>query len=199
MSGGGRPEDGPVLVLLSGGVDSAACVDLYQARGREVAGLFVDYGQAARRAEHAAAGAVAAHYGIGLRCLELRAGREAGPGLVPGRNGFLVFAALLDGAHAGTISLGVHAGTAYYDCSPAFIDHMDQVVRACSGGAAGVEAPLVHWHKHQIWEYARDHGVPVHLAWSCEAGGDSACGVCPSCGDVRVEQLRQDALSRHGG
>lgn len=182
-------------VLLSGGIDSTACVDHYRAAGREVGGIFVDYGQAAARAEAAAAGRIAAHFGIGLRTLTLGSARPSGTGLILGRNGFLIFAALLDvGAAGGTIALGVHAGTDYFDCSAAFIEAMRQMVGACSGGAADLEVPFANWFKHQIFDYARQRKLPLHLTYSCEAGTDPPCGSCLSCHDIRIDQLtRQQA------
>jgi 7-cyano-7-deazaguanine synthase in queuosine biosynthesis len=38
-----------VLVLLSGGIDSAACLDFYKELGRPPCALFVDYGHPAAR------------------------------------------------------------------------------------------------------------------------------------------------------
>ena len=38
-------------VLLSGGIDSAACAYYFQQRGDNVEAVFIDYGQAAAHAE----------------------------------------------------------------------------------------------------------------------------------------------------
>jgi 7-cyano-7-deazaguanine synthase len=77
-----------VRVLMSGGVDSTACAALYLAAGREVEGVFVDYGQAASMAESDAAQRVADYYGVSLRRLTLGGSREISAGLITGRNGF---------------------------------------------------------------------------------------------------------------
>ena len=53
-------------VLLSGGIDSTACVAFYLQQGFQVRGLFVDYGQAANAHEASAVDAVAHHYAIPL-------------------------------------------------------------------------------------------------------------------------------------
>jgi len=179
-----------VHVLLSGGIDSAACVAFYLAAGREVGGIFVDYGQAASRPESDAAQCVADHYGIQLRRLTLGGAHEISDGMITGRNGFLLFAALLDiGARGGTIAIGVHAGTTYHDCSRAFIESMKLIINVCSGGRVGLDAPFVDWFKYQVYDYAHRHGLPLHLTYSCEMGTDPPCGSCLSCNDVRIDQL----------
>jgi len=86
----------PVCVLVSGGLDSAACVDFYVQSGFAVNGLFIDYGQAARIQEERSAGRVANHFGIQLRSLRIDGGRSHPEGLVNGRNAFLLFTALLE-------------------------------------------------------------------------------------------------------
>ena len=53
-----------VIVLLSGGIDSMACVEFYLKQGYSVEGLFFDYGQPALKAESVAANRIATHYGI---------------------------------------------------------------------------------------------------------------------------------------
>ncbi len=50
-----------VIVLLSGGIDSAARVAFYRQLGHAVAGVFVDYGQPVRAQEEKSAVAIAAH------------------------------------------------------------------------------------------------------------------------------------------
>jgi len=43
LENGLTSRDREVLVLLSGGIDSAACIDFYRDFGRPPFGLFVDY------------------------------------------------------------------------------------------------------------------------------------------------------------
>src|SRR4051812_14778359 len=111
-----------VLVLLSGGVDSAATVAFYVAFGRRPAGLFVDYEQPARHEEERAAAAVAAHFGIELSVARWSGPATKGVGLIRGRNLFLLAAALLERpSSVSVLALGLHAGTEYADCSPLFV------------------------------------------------------------------------------
>ncbi|NQU38777.1 MAG: 7-cyano-7-deazaguanine synthase [Lentisphaerae bacterium] len=67
---------GETLVLLSGGIDSAACLDFYIAREERVRAMFVEYGQLAVTRERNAARRVATHFDIPLyvwaTCCSLR-------------------------------------------------------------------------------------------------------------------------------
>ena len=60
-------EEAEVAVLLSGGVDSAACVQFFREVGRPTCALFIDYQQAAVRQEYAAAKALTEHFGADAR------------------------------------------------------------------------------------------------------------------------------------
>ncbi len=82
-------------VLMSGGIDSAACAHLLCSRGISVDGLFIDHGQAAAERETRAVSALADHLGIAVRKASLLASRPFGAGELPGRNAFLIFTALL--------------------------------------------------------------------------------------------------------
>jgi 7-cyano-7-deazaguanine synthase len=188
-------QDGrPVHVLVSGGIDSTACVDHYLRAGRGASGIFVDFGQAAAGAEWDATQRIAEHYAITVRRLAVDGGPVLGADPVYGRNGFLIFAALtLGGTSGAIIALGIHAGTDYYDCSLAFIDSIRPVVERCSGGLVSVEAPFADCYKSQIFDYARMNDVPLHLTYSCERGSVPPCGTCLSCGDVLIDHHRRAA------
>lgn len=61
----------PSVVLLSGGLDSAANLALGHARDSVTLALFARYGQRACRAEERAASAIAAHYGVRFEAVDL--------------------------------------------------------------------------------------------------------------------------------
>src|SRR6266498_1381467 len=92
----GREQRPEVLVLLSGGIDSAACMDFYMGMARAVSALHVDYGQAAEVQERRAAESVARFYGVPLECRRLEMADRKSVGEVPGRNAFLVLTAMME-------------------------------------------------------------------------------------------------------
>lgn len=175
------------IVLLSGGIDSAACTRFLQDRGVVARCIFVDYGQAAARHERLSASSVAKLLAVDCSVVEVVGTRKFGAGKILGRNGFLILTALLSAdITSGTIALGIHAGTQYYDCTPAFLASIDRVVAEYSDGCIHVIAPFISWSKKQIFDYYVGAGLPTQLTYSCEAGTDPPCGECASCQDRRT-------------
>ncbi|TPG49281.1 tRNA methyl transferase-like protein [Roseomonas nepalensis] len=178
---------GTAIVLLSGGLDSAACAHLLQQAGHSVTGLFLSYGQQAAGPERYAAQKIARHLGISLCKLTLSSGSRFGAGELTGRNAMFVLAALFFGRIAGgSIVLGIHAGTPYYDCSPAFAGAMDRLVAEHTDGRVRVLTPLLDWSKADVLAYCRDASIPISKTYSCEAGAVPPCGTCASCRDRAI-------------
>lgn len=176
-----RPE---VMILLSGGVDSTACIHFFLEVGRPLVGLFVDYGQVSASHEFSAATSVAEHYGLPLLSKQWHGAERKQPGLVPARNGFLLTAALMERPASVTqVVLGIHAGSGYPDCDPSFLECMQKVYDLYAGGAVAVVAPFLEWNKGEVYAYAVSNGIPLNLTYSCEAGTEKPCGVCRSCLD----------------
>lgn len=182
-----RPE---IAVLLSGGIDSMACADFYRSMGRPACGIFVDYGQAAARHETVAAEAVAHHLAIPLLVVTACGPRAKGDGEIPARNAFLACAAAMERPPSVlAIALGIHAGTPYADCSPAFVASAKELLRLQST-PVDVLAPFLEWQKQEVIEYARKRRLPIELTYSCESGTLPPCGTCMSCLDRRVLDAR---------
>lgn len=171
-------------VLLSGGVDSTSCIAFYLRLGQPVAGIFVDYRQPPHAQEEHSARMVAAHYSIPLEVIRCDGQRTNYSGEISGRNAFLVFAALLFmPVQNGVISLGIHQGTPYYDCSESFATDLTRIVSGYTNGLVTLGLPFLSWSKGMIYQFAHDVGVPVQLTWSCEVGPTTPCGQCLSCRD----------------
>jgi 7-cyano-7-deazaguanine synthase len=186
-----RNQPRSVNVLLSGGIDSSACVSYYFERGFDVSALFIDYGQSAARQETLAASAVAEHFGIQLHRLQIGRAHIKRDGLILGRNAFLLSCALLEcSPQTHLISIGIHSGTNYVDCSPLFVERMQAVFDAYTNGGVRIDAPFIHWMKCDVWNYVRSRGVPIDLTYSCELGSDSPCGICASCRDMEELHAR---------
>lgn len=176
-------------VLMSGGIDSAACAAFFAAQGMKVSALFVDYGQAAAEQERAAVKSLAAWLGIEVQQLAFTGAAPFGSGELVGRNAFLVFAALFaTRAQSGLIALGLHAGTPYYDCSSAFVAMINRAVAEHTDNAVQVVAPFVEWTKRDVYDYFSEAGLPIAQTYSCEKGLHPSCGACASCLDRKALQ-----------
>ena len=172
------------LVLLSGGIDSLACLVHYRSAGADTAALYVDYGQPAAMQERAAVARIASATGTSVSEVSV-AGLRVNTGEIRGRNALLLSLGLMRfSAAAGLIGIGLHAGSRYADCSPLFVNEMQSVVDLYRDGTIRVSAPFLTWRKRDIWNYLRTLDAPVDLTYSCERGGHQPCQNCLSCLDT---------------
>jgi 7-cyano-7-deazaguanine synthase len=101
-----------VAILLSGGIDSTACIYFYINQHFRIQPIFVNYGQPAHRAEAKSARAVCAFYQLRLRTIRIQGPQIPRSGEILGRNLALIAAALMDvGLAANLIAIGIHGGT----------------------------------------------------------------------------------------
>lgn len=196
-----------VLILLSGGLDSACLAATAVANGYSVTALSVLYGQ-----RHEVESKRAAQIAFTLNILHIEAcitghvfgGALVGEGasvVVPGRNaGFLSLAcSCAERLGIDVVQIGACAADfeRFPDCRPDFIEAWNGVLNA-SGLTVRVQAPLVNVDKADIVRRlaeARPDVLP--LTWSCydprfikahvrEIGIPSPCGDCLAC-QVRAE------------
>lgn len=190
----------PVVVLLSGGVDSTVLLAHELDRGNDVLAVTFDYGQT-HRCEIDAAQSVARYYDvvqwvIPLRCLwgSALTGEGSIPAThaeavdatyVPGRNIVMIAigASIAERERAHAVLLGANAEDAagYPDCRPKFIAGMDLAVGLGTACGISVHAPFAHLAKSDIVMHGKELEVPFHLTWSCYRGGDAPCGACGAC------------------
>jgi len=176
-----------VMVLLSGGIDSSACVGFYTSKKSSVTALFIDYGQASRRHERRAATCISNHFGIPLRCLSLKGAAQKCKGEILARNAFLLYTALLEFPYrSGIIAIGIHAGTPYFDCSAKFIRSCQILFDTYADGRVQIGTPFLDWTKGEIWTYSLQQSLPLAMTYSCELGHRQPCGKCLSCKDLEV-------------
>jgi len=172
------------VVLFSGGVDSTACVHLLKEQGFRVQGLFIDYSQAAARAEEQAVITLSQELSIRVASLRLQGFQQSGAGELPGRNSLLISAALfnLRGRRC-VIATGIHSGTGYFDCSIPFHNTMNMLISAQTDGRVSLLSPFASWTKHDIFDYTVREKISLASTYSCEAGIIPPCGQCSSCRD----------------
>lgn len=179
------------IVLLSGGLDSAACLALALQERREVTALYVVYGQRHYR-EGVSAERLAAHYDVPLRKVSVRgmpevaltqSGAElaqhndgASPAHVPGRNSILLSFALSHAEAIGADEVWIGAcrddQPGFIDCRPGFFRAWQTTANVSVGTNRRVciRTPLAARPKGGrggVGKLAESLGVPVDLTWSC--------------------------------
>lgn len=171
-------------------MDSTACLIYYRERHHPVTALFVDYGQPARLRESRAAAAVCRNLRVPLR--QVRVSKLSDPAdAIRGRNALLLMVALrcFEG-ESGLVSLGIHGGTTYADCSPTFVGQVQAIYDAYCAGQIRIDAPFLTWAKMDIYDFAMKRKLPVNLTYSCLLGRKKPCGSCESCRDVEALHAR---------
>jgi 7-cyano-7-deazaguanine synthase len=201
----------PVIVLLSGGLDSATCLAIARvANYAPIHTLAFDYGQR-HRSELAAAHHLSEAYQARHRVVTIdlrqfggsaltddiavpkdRTDHQIGHGVpityVPARNTIflsyaLAWAEVLD---CKDVFIGVNAldNSGYPDCRPAFIDAFEQAARLGTRlQTFTIHAPLIQMTKAQIIRRGVELGVNYGLTQSCydPTPDGRACGHCDSC------------------
>jgi len=176
-----------VTVLLSGGLDSAACVAFFLSEFHRVRALHIDYGQPAAAQELSAARAIAEHFCVDFTVLKFGGCALKTPGCIRGRNALLLLVALMEAqTRSGIVGIGIHKGSPYYDCSNNFLSTIQRLFDNYTDGSFLVSAPFIEWEKAAIWAFCQAKSVPVSLSYSCEKGTDPPCGNCLSCQDMEA-------------
>jgi 7-cyano-7-deazaguanine synthase len=102
---------------------------------------------------------------------------------------------LIDGVNA-IIYFGAHAEdaerSAYPDCTFQFTGAMANAIDVGTYHRVQLNVPWQFMTKDQIIKMGAELGTPYHMTWSCYAGGDLHCGVCPTC------RARREAFIRAG-
>jgi 7-cyano-7-deazaguanine synthase len=205
------------LVLFSGGLDSTVLATQMKKDAEETRLLSIDYGQRhAKELDHSQK--VADHLGLAHEILKLpQLGQILGGSsltdksmtlpeghyaeesmkstVVPNRNMILL---ALAGGHAlsigfDTIAYAAHAGdhTIYPDCRPEFADAMDTALGLADWNTLSLHRPYVEMTKSDLVSLGDKLEAPLHLTWSCYAGGERHCGKCGTC----VERKEAFALA----
>lgn len=111
--------------------------------------------------------------------------RRQPPTYVPHRN--LVFlslaAAAAEGLGVRDLFYGAQAQDeyGYWDCTPAFVERLNQVLALNRQNAVRVHAPFVGLSKVDVVKIGLALGVDYAHTWTCYRGAETPCGTCPSC------------------
>ena len=176
--------DTHAVILLSGGIDSTATLAAYKDTTENTLAVFLDYGQAAAHSEWDAAQNIAAHYTVEIERVGLGFSLISDNGEYFGRNAlFVLTAAGVTRERPLTVALGIHSLTEYYDTTPLFSRDMQRLLNGYSGGEVELSTPFLAHTKAEVFKFAKEREVPLHLTYSCERQNSPACGICPSCQD----------------
>jgi 7-cyano-7-deazaguanine synthase len=213
-------EETEVILLLSGGIDSATLLAELRSRDFKVHALSFDYGQR-HLVELDFAQQNAAHYGVQAHTvikLDLEAmssqsmltnsylpkvnyeenslPQSPNETYVPGRNLLMLsHAAAYAETHGLTdIYFAVNAddGNLFPDCQPKFVSALNQVWQCCPNTASlKAHVPYIELSKLQVIQKSVMLGVDLKQTLSCYAPiGNNECGTCLSC------VLKKEALDQ---
>lgn len=212
--------DRAAIVLLSGGMDSTACLHMASSiYGAHLAAVAVDYGQPHRDRELACSQHAAETLGVRwervavadalsvLRPAERMANARHGdvgphPATVPLRNHYFdVLAAMRGLVWFPGVPLDIWIGAClddvghFVDCHPDAIGESSRALTFNAGSPIRVVAPLLSVTKRDLVRLAAEQpGVleAIRHSWSCYRGGARPCGECTPC------VLRADAFAHAG-
>lgn len=184
-----------IVVLLSGGLDSALCLKLAKEETRYVNALIFNYQQKHVK-EVTSAIALCKFYNIDYEVVDLDLPLKSSlmksssesvmkrVNYVPFRN--TIFLSIASGyaesIGANMIYYGANEVDSpdYPDCRPIYIDAMNDILLLHSSNIR-IDAPLMGMQKGQIVSMAFGRNIPFELTWSCHRGGEKSCGRCPGC------------------
>jgi len=198
------------VCLLSGGMDSTTLAYLAKDMGYDILALHLNYSQRTEKKERECAIKVAdnldaadfveinvdyfAKFGASsLTDMNI----DVEPGVlgkadhpntyVPFRNANLISIATsyCESRNGDAVFIGVQSGdhTGYPDCTPKFIQAMQNVITIGTQSDKKIQllTPFVELNKTEILKKGITLKVPYEDTWSCYSENDCACGVCSSC------------------
>lgn len=201
----------PVVVLVSGGMDSVAA--LYEANQQYavVGALSFNYGSKHNHKEIPFAEWHCRKLGIPHRTIVLdfvnqlfksdllQSGGAIPDGhyeeqtmkqtVVPFRNGIMLSIAggYAESIEASGLVIAAHSGdhAIYPDCREDFMKSMADAIRLGTYAAVEIIRPFIRNTKAEIARRGHELGVDFAQTWSCYKGGDIHCGTCGTCTERR--------------
>ena len=206
-----------IVLVLSGGMDSAVLLYHLLDAGHTLKTLSVNYGQRHVR-EIESAAALSERVGVEHRIADLRSinpllgsnslssaeievpeGHYAEESMkqtvVPNRNMIMLSVAVgwALALQFDAVAYGAHSGdhAIYPDCREEFAQALDEAVGLCDWQGMQLMRPFVELDKGAIAQRGDALGVPFELTWTCYKGGAVHCGKCGAC------QERREAFAAH--
>lgn len=193
----------PSLLLLSGGIESAALLYRLRQQAEPVHALWVDYGQRNARRERAAAESLAEACDTPLQTMDLsglranftRDSEWVSHVPLPQRNLAVLALAVNLAQHLGArrVLLALNRDDQKHGpgSQPAFLQAFTRLAGTLVPGLE-VLAPLHDLDKAEVIRSAASTGIDWTQTWSCLLDRPRQCGLCPQC------EARQAAFSAAG-
>lgn len=194
-----------VVILLSGGIDSATLLYWALRKNYEPVALIFDYNQRHKKEIYYAkklAGLNKIKYFKGKIKLSWAQSSLTNTNIniptkrnlnsknipstyVPGRNIiFLSYAfSLAESIGSKYVLIGAHIQdySGYPDCRPEFLRKIETAINQGMEGSIKILAPFVKMRKEEIIRIGLKSGVPYEHTWSCYSGTKKPCEKCDSC------------------
>lgn len=187
----------PVVLLLSGGLDSVALAYDLKSQGCIIHAILFDYGQVHRK-ELTCALAHVAKLNIKHTYIQLHRinGLFAHSSLTDGKGGVVVpnrnsvfchiAASIAVSAGAESVAIGCNKDDQreFPDCRWDWVEAMNATLKA-SEIPVEIVAPYIGLTKYQIVRRAKELGVDLKTVWWCYSDGQKPCGKCLACKKMR--------------
>ena len=213
-------DNSKVLVVLSGGMDSAVLLYHTNQTHNVVGAVNFNYGSKHNEQERKRAKKLCENLGVKLYEVNLdfiaenfksdllKSGGEIPEGhyadenmkktVVPFRNGIMlsIAAGLAESLEADAIGLGNHFGdhAVYPDCRADFIKPMAEAIQNGTWKQIKLYAPFTGLTKTDLARMGSEIGVPFEDTYSCYKGQDNHCGKCGTCVE-RIEAFTESGVT----
>ncbi|MCX7909217.1 MAG: 7-cyano-7-deazaguanine synthase QueC [Ignavibacteria bacterium] len=211
-----------VVVLMSGGLDSATTAAIAKSLGYDVAALHITYGQRTEEREKKAFNDLCDYFQFSQRLIvsidhlksiggsslldtameveKAELNRKGIPSTyVPFRNGNLLAIATswaeVIGAEAIFVGAVEADSSGYPDCRSDFFYAYEKAINFGTKPTTKItiHTPLINLTKRFVVRLGYNFGVPFELTWSCYRESEIACGECDSCA-LRLRGFQQAGL-----
>jgi 7-cyano-7-deazaguanine synthase len=198
-SGSAERKPRKVLILISGGPDSATLAKLAERErkdtGGTIAAIYLKTGHPKDNQEIEAARNVASRIGAELEIIDIaetvqklgggQPTMHAEANVMPLGNTIVMLVALAYSMRWGydAIAIGLHADDAKegHEYSRTYFDRLQEMAKSAYENAADILTPFINIDKVEVFRLGSRLGVDFSVTWSCMRGGKHHCGTCGPC------------------